>query len=125
MHLQPLIVKTNTNLHIPQKIAMYANPDICLMASILLETVSTCCLKCTLTNSLFYIPAYIGYGISFYLFPKALTKYSLNIAYTMWSGIGIIFTTLYDVFVHSTVLGPQRILGMVLVLIGIYFTSYG
>lgn len=123
MDLEPLVSSPDRNIFLYQKMEMYANPDLCLVLSILLETISTCCLKCTLTNGWFFVPAYIGYGISFYLFPKALHKYSLNSAYTLWSGIGIIFTTIYDTVVHSTELKHQQVLGMVLVLIGIYFTS--
>ena len=58
-------------------------PETILTSSILLETACTVCLTKVNENKLWYIPIYTGYGLSFYLFPKALDKYSLNLAYTV------------------------------------------
>lgn len=98
-------------------------PDMYLACSVLLETLSTCCLQHTLQNNLYYIPAYIGYGISFYLFPKALTKYPLNVAYTIWSGIGILLTTVYVTCMTLQLPTIQRMIGMMFVVLGICLTN--
>ena len=36
----------------------------------------------------------MGYGVSFYMFPKCLAKYTLSTAYTLWCGFGIVFTSI-------------------------------
>ena len=60
-----------------------SNAEIFLLSSILLETISTACLKKTLINKLWFIPVYTGYGLSFYMFPKSLTQFSLSSAYSI------------------------------------------
>ena len=98
---------------------MHITPEHYLLSSILLETVSTCCLKKTLTNKVWFIPVYLGYGTSFYVFPKALTKFSLSYAYTIWCGLGIILTTLVDVFIYKELLSLKKIMGSIIIIMGI------
>ena len=100
-----------------------SNPDVCLISSILLETASTCCLHSAVSNHMFYIPAYIGYAVSFYLFPKALRKYSLNFAYTLWCSVGIIFTLVYEAFITNIIITSKKLLGVIFILIGIFLSS--
>ena len=97
--IYPLILKNPTFTTYPERnmqISMIDRPDIYLASSILLETLSTCCLKNTLNNKIWFLPVYTGYGISFYTFPKCLNKYSLSVAYTIWCGGGIILTNIFD-----------------------------
>lgn len=98
---------------------IFINEDTILISSIFLETAATYCLKKTLINKIWFIPAYIGYGVSFYLFPKSLNKYSLSLAYTIWSGLGIILTTFIDVFYYKLLITKQNILGILLIIFGI------
>lgn len=99
-------------------------PDTYLAMSILIETLSTTSLKMVLKNNLWYIPAYTGYFISFYLFPKSLTKYPLSVAYTIWCGFGIVFTLLADKFIFREYLKWKNIIGSIIVIIGIFVTKY-
>ena len=95
-------------------------PEAYLTSSILIETASTVCLSKVNQNKLWYIPIYTGYGISFYLFPKALDKFSLNLAYTLWSGFGIIFKFLLDIILKKEILTIKKLFGMFTVIYGIY-----
>ena len=70
-------------------------------------------------NKLWYIPIYTGYGMSFYLFPKCLNKYSLSTAYTLWSGFGIIFTFILDIVLKREVFKFKKLLGIFVVVYGI------
>ena len=54
----------------------------------------------------------MGYGISFYIFPKSLMKYSLNTAYTMWCGVGLILTTSVDILIYKELLTLRKFLGL-------------
>lgn len=98
------------------------SPQTYLISSVLLETVATLCLKNTVFNPKWFIPAYTGYGISFYIFPKCLVYYSLSSAYTLWCGFGIIFTLLFDRIVYREIIGSKKWLGSLVVIMGIYLS---
>tara|TARA_B100000035_G_scaffold207381_2_gene177376 strand:+ start:2117 stop:2530 length:414 start_codon:yes stop_codon:yes gene_type:complete len=93
--------------------------DILLLGSITLETLSTIALKKTLNNKLWFIPVYSGYGLSFYIFPKVLEKYSLSFAYTLWCGIGIILTTIIDKIIYRQTITLKKILSSLIIIYGI------
>ena len=95
------------------------SPDIYLFLSIILETSSTICLRNVNYNKLWYFPSYIGYGISFYIFPKSLTKYSLSTAYQIWCGAGIILTRIIDTFYLNNILKIKNLIGILIIIIGI------
>lgn len=111
MLIKPLILK----YHIPTTM----NPDLFLTSSILLETTSTLCLPNVHNNKLWFIPIYMGYGVSFYLFPKCFDKYNLNVAYTIWSGIGILFTFLVDVCLKRDTLTLKKVIAFAMIVKGI------
>jgi multidrug transporter EmrE-like cation transporter len=95
------------------------SPDVYLTSSIVLETACTFCLPNVNHNKLWFIPIYTGYGISFYFFPKCLSKYSLSTAYTLWSGFGIIFTFLLDIALKREVFQIKKLIGILVVIYGI------
>ena len=99
---------------------LLTTPETYLTSSIILETACTICLSKVNQNKLWYIPIYTGYGISFYLFPKSLDKYSLNLAYTLWSGFGIIFTFLLDIILKKETFKMKKLFGIFIVIYGIY-----
>lgn len=105
------------------KYSMSLGPDQCLISSIILESTSTCLLKNAVSNELYYIPAYLGYIVSFYLFPKSLEKYSLSFAYTLWCGVGILFTFCYEIIFSNIILSVKKVVGIILMTIGIYFVK--
>lgn len=110
----------NNYLMINKNINMLTmTPDNYLCTSIILETASTICLRNVNYNKLWYIPSYIGYGISFYLFPKSLIKYKISTAYQIWCGFGIILTTLIDFLFFNKILKTKNIVGILVMIIGI------
>lgn len=98
----------------------FSSEDVYLLLSVFTEIASTLCLNQTKTEKLFFIPAFIGYGISFYLFPKCLSKYSLSLAYTFWCGMGILITTVYDIYFNSLKISLNKITGILLILSGFF-----
>ncbi len=96
------------------------SPDAYLTTSILLETLCTTGLSNVNKNPLLFIPIYTGYGISFYLFPKCLDKYSLSTAYTLWSGFGILFTFMIDLVLKKEILKLKKVMGTLFVIYGIF-----
>ena len=98
-------------------------PETYLFTSIIIETLSTCCLKLALNNKLFYIPMYLGYGTSFYIFPKCLTKFSLSSAYTIWCGLGIIMTTVIDKLFYKELITIKKLCGTLIIILGIGLTK--
>tara|TARA_E500000178_G_C17008295_1_gene749284 strand:- start:89 stop:502 length:414 start_codon:yes stop_codon:yes gene_type:complete len=109
----------------PEPVMIYRpdKPDIILLTSIILETFSTICMKKTLTNKLWFIPVYSGYITSFYMFPKTLAKYSLSSAYILWSGIGIILTTILDNIIYKELISARKIWGSIIIIIGMKLTN--
>ena len=93
------------------------SPDIYLFLSIILETSSTICLRNVNYNKLWYFPSYIGYGISFYIFPKSLTKYNLSTAYQIWCGSGIILTRIIDTLYFNNILKIKNLIGILIIII--------
>jgi multidrug transporter EmrE-like cation transporter len=102
---------------------IYFTPEAYLLTSIILETFSTILLKKTLINKMYFLPVYSGYAISFYIFPKALEKYSLSVAYTLWCGIGIILTTAVDKVLYREVITVKKIMGILAIIFGIFVSK--
>ena len=100
-------------------INMLNKADSYLLTSIALETLATCSLKKTLINKIWYLPVYFGYGISFYIFPKCFTKYSLSNAYLIWCGLGILLTTSLDILIYKEILTRKKILSLILIILGV------
>ena len=73
-----LLKKINISKPLVLNKMLLTTPEAYLTSSIILETACTVCLSKVNQNKLWYIPIYTGYGVSFYLFPKSLEKYSLN-----------------------------------------------
>ena len=112
--IKPLMLYKMPALH-----SLTPTPELYLGTSIVLETACTLCLSNVNHNKLWFIPIYAGYGVSFYLFPKCLDKFSLNMAYTLWSGIGIIFTFLIDIALKREVFRIKKLFGIITVIYGI------
>ena len=100
---QTIFISKNLSINMLNKADSY------LLTSIFLETIATCSFKKTLINKIWYIPVYCGYGISFYIFPKCFTKYSLSNAYLIWCGLGILLTTSLDIFIYREILTKKNI----------------
>ena len=118
-YINMLVKYINNPLIIPQ-----SNTPLNTIVAMQPETyLLTSILKYTLKNKLWYIPVYMGYGVSFYIFPKSLVKYSLSTAYTIWCGVGLILTTSVDVLIYKELLTLRKFLGLLAVIIGIKITN--
>lgn len=122
--VNPSLIHNNMHINriLRSTIIESLSPQTYLISSIILETGSTLCLKNTIVNPKWFVPAYTGYGISFYIFPKCLTHYSLSTAYTLWCGFGIIFTLLIDHIVYREIIGCKKCIGTLIVIMGIYLS---
>lgn len=98
--------------------------DFYLIMSIIIESFSSICLYNSKKNYKYLLLSVLGYITSFSMFPIALEKYKLCVAYTLWCGCGIIFTTFYDTIQNSVSLSYQRILGYIIIIIGMIITTY-
>ena len=113
------LVSPIEHLSLARPILAGHSSELYLASSILLETACTMCLTNVNNNKLWFIPIYAGYGVSFYLFPKCLDKFSLNLAYTLWAGFGIMFTFLIEIALKKEVFNIKKLIGIVTVIYGI------
>jgi len=102
---------------------IFDNYDLFLMGSVMLETISTICITKTNKNKLWFLPVYLGYFISFYLFPKCLNKYSISVAYTLWCGFGIISTNFADFILFGKSFTCKKVLSIFIILFGIFLNK--
>ena len=121
--INPIIaINANNNINSCVKFMIkpsLSNEDVILITSILLETLSTACLKKTLNNKIWFFPVYSGYGLSFYLFPKALEKFSLSSAYSIWCGLGMLLTFIIDKIIYKEIITKQKIAACLIIIYGI------
>lgn len=61
----------------------------------------------------------VSYGICFYCFAKALEHINLSFAYAVWSGLGIVVSTLISVFLFKEGVTPAGVFGILLILAGV------
>ncbi|MCI8647252.1 MAG: multidrug efflux SMR transporter [Firmicutes bacterium] len=61
----------------------------------------------------------VSYSICFYCFAKALEHINLSFAYAIWSGLGIVVSTLVSVFLFKEGVTPAGVFGILLILAGV------
>lgn len=98
---------------------------IILFFAILSEVIGTVALKLSngFTKPVPSIVVVIGYGASFYLLSLALKAMPIGVAYAIWSGVGLILTVIAGMIVWRETLDWARVVGIVLILIGIIFIN--
>lgn len=95
--------------------------NLFLAISIVTELIATSFLKTTegftkLWPSLLVIVSYV---ICFYCFSKALFNINLSFAYALWSGLGIVVSTLVSVLIYKEEISAAGVFGIVLILAGV------
>jgi len=95
--------------------------NIYLAISIITELLATTFLKSTegftkLGPSLFVA---ISYAVCFYCFSKALFSVNLSFAYALWSGLGIVVSTLVSFFLYKEAISAAGVFGIILILAGV------
>lgn len=97
------------------------NGYVFLTAAIVLEIFSTSMLKASAGFSKFMpsLAFIIGMGASFYTLSQALTSIPLSIAYAIWSGIGLVLTTLVAIFIWKESVNIYIVIGIALIISGV------
>lgn len=92
-----------------------------LMVAILGELVGTNLLKASAGFTVLWpsVGALSAYGLCFVFLSIAMKSLSLNVAYALWSGIGIVLTTLLSIIVWKEQVNLFSILGIALILMGV------
>lgn len=96
-----------------------------LFFAILAEVIGTVSLKLSngFTKPIPSAVVVIGYGASFYLLSLALKAMPIGVAYAIWSGVGLILTVVAGMIVWRETLDWARVIGIVLILVGIVFIN--
>ncbi len=96
-----------------------------LFFAILAEVTGTTALKLSngFTKLIPSLIVVIGYGASFYLLSLALKAMPIGVAYAIWSGVGLILTVIAGMVIWRETLDWARIVGIVLILLGIVFIN--
>ncbi|RIK31834.1 MAG: hypothetical protein DCC56_06550 [Anaerolineae bacterium] len=96
-----------------------------LFFAILAEVIGTVSLKLSngFTKLIPSAVVVIGYGASFYLLSLALKAMPIGVAYAIWSGVGLILTVIAGMIVWRETLDWARVIGIVLILVGIVFIN--
>lgn len=91
-----------------------------LAIAIVLELVATTLLKFSngFTKLLPTLSCIIAYVICFFCLSKALNKINLGIAYALWSGIGIVVTTIISSILFKQEISLLGVLGVILIISG-------
>ena len=94
---------------------------IFLFIAIACEIFGTTCLKLAsgFTKSFYTVGAAIGYPLAFIFFGLSLKNIEVSIAYAIWSGVGIIGTSLLGSLLFNEYLSPTKILFIVLIFVGV------
>jgi len=61
----------------------------------------------------------IGVGFSFFFLSKAIQVIPIGIAYAIWSGVGIVFLSIFGAIVYNQKPDFPAVLGIVLILAGV------
>lgn len=96
-----------------------------LFFAILSEVTGTTALKLSngFTKPIPSIVVVIGYGASFYLLSLVLKSMPIGVAYAVWSGLGLVLTVIAGVIIWRETLDWARVLGVILILMGIVFIN--
>ena len=102
------------------------HPMILLLLAILTEVIATAALKYSVgfTKLVPSLVVAAGYGISFYLFAIALKSIPLGPAYAIWSGVGTAGTMLISLYLLHEKVDLPSIIGVVLILLGVFVMSF-
>lgn len=92
-----------------------------LLGAIVAEVVGTLCLKASqeLTRSFPATMSILAYIVSFYLLAMVFRTVPVGIAYAVWSGVGIVFITIFSTLIFGQRPDVPAIVGMTLILAGV------
>ncbi len=92
-----------------------------LFAAIVSEVVGTAGLKASegFSRVVPIMVVVVAYGAAFYFLSLSLQQIPLGVAYAIWSGLGTVGAVLVGVMFWQESLGPARLVGIGLIVIGV------
>ena len=92
-----------------------------LTLAIVFEIATTSLLKLSqgFSKMLFGILALVLYGLCFFCLSLSLKGLQLNLAYVIWSGIGLVGTTVLSIMLFHEKVTLTSLLGITLIIVGI------
>ncbi|KRK89589.1 DMT family transporter [Lentilactobacillus sunkii] len=92
-----------------------------LIIAIVGELLGTNLLKASTGFTIFWpsVGALGAYGLCFVFLAIAMESLSLNLAYALWSGIGIVMTTVISIVLWKEPINAASIIGIGLILVGV------
>ena len=99
---------------------------ILLLIAIAVEIAATASLKFTdgFTRVVPTVAVLFGYGISFYLLSIIVKTVPVGVAYAIWSGLGIVGTSIAAYFLYSQRLSVVTMVGMSFIIFGVVLMQY-
>ncbi len=96
-----------------------------LLFAIVVEIIATTCLKLTESFTVLFptIIVLLCYATSFYLISIVVKTIPVGVTYAIWSGLGIVGTSIFSYLIYDQVLSLGAMLGIALVLIGVMITQ--
>ncbi|MBF7109790.1 DMT family transporter [Pediococcus pentosaceus] len=96
-----------------------------LLVAIVAELLGTNFLKLTngFTKLLPTLISLLSYGFAFYFLSLVVKNIPINIAYAIWSGVGIILMTVISVFVFHNPINVPTVLGILFITLGVILVN--
>lgn len=101
------------------------NGYIYLLLAVIAELLGTNFLKFTqgFTKIGPTIISLLSYGFAFYFLSLVVKNIPVNIAYAIWSGVGIILMTIISVFIFHNPVNLPTVLGISLITVGVILVN--
>lgn len=101
------------------------NQYLLLGIAILSEVIGTTALKLSegFSRPLPTLLVVLGYGVAFYLLSLTLEELPIGLVYGTWASLGIVGVAVIGVILFNEQVDPAGVIGMVLILIGVYFLN--
>lgn len=92
-----------------------------LLLAIVCELCGTFCFKLTSVTGkpFFFVGVTIGYAFAFWFFGLCLKTIDVSIAYAVWSGIGIVGTSIVGILYFNETAGFTKLLYIALILFSV------
>ena len=92
-----------------------------LSLAIVSEVIATIALRATeeFTQLLPCVVVAVGYASAFYFISLTLDKIPVAIAYSIWSGAGVVLVALFGMIIYKQTPDIAAILGMIFIVIGV------
>lgn len=91
-----------------------------LMTGVSISVVANAMLKQSdgFSNMALGVASFVLFGISIYLYGQAVRTIPIGIAYTVWSGVGVLVVTLIGFFWFKEALSPLAIVFLLMIVTG-------